>query len=109
MGIKERSGKKDSKTRHLLLGLLFDALGMVSFTIPYVGEFADVVWAPVSAWLMIKMYKGRSGQVAGAISFIEEIIPGLDFIPSFTLMWLYTYLFKGAGKGPVIDPKSPDA
>ena len=27
------------------------------------------------------------------ISFIEEIIPFSDFIPTFTIMWFYTYLF----------------
>ena len=40
------------------------------------------------------MYKGNKGKIAGAISFIEQILPGLDFIPTFTLMWLYTYVFK---------------
>ena len=27
-------------------------------------------------------------------TFIEEIIPGFDLIPTFTLMWLYTYVLK---------------
>ena len=76
------------------MGLLFDGIGMLSFAIPFIGEFSDVVWAPLSAWLMTRMYKGRIGQVAGVVSFIEEIIPGFDLIPSFTLMWLYTYVFK---------------
>lgn len=76
------------------MGLLFDGIGMLSFAIPFIGEFSDVVWAPLSAWLMTRMYKGRIGQVAGVVSFIEEIVPGFDLIPSFTLMWLYTYVFK---------------
>jgi hypothetical protein len=37
------------------------------------------------------MYKGTIGKAAGVIAFIEEIVPGLDFIPTFTLTWLYEY------------------
>ncbi|MGB3144315.1 MAG: hypothetical protein WBB24_09420 [Maribacter sp.] len=85
---------QNKKYKQLLMGLLFDGIGMLSFVIPFIGEFSDVVWAPLSAWLMTRMYKGRIGQVAGVVSFIEEIVPGFDLIPSFTLMWLYTYVFK---------------
>jgi hypothetical protein len=31
------------------------------------------------------MYKGNKGKIAGIISFLEEIIPFLDVIPSFTI------------------------
>jgi len=75
------------------LSILFDALGYVSFFIPGLGEFTDIIWAPISAWLMMKMYKGNTGKVAGVISFIEEILPVFDVIPTFTLTWLYTYKF----------------
>ncbi len=84
----------NSKYKKLGLSVLFDALGMLSFVIPGVGEFSDIIWAPLAAWLMIKMYKGAAGKTAGFITFIEEAIPGLDFIPTFTIMWLYTYVFK---------------
>lgn len=83
-----------NKTRDLILGILFDAIGMLSFTIPFVGEFGDVVWAPVSGLLMARMYKGTSGKVAGIFSFLEELFPFTDIIPSFTFMWIYTYLIK---------------
>ena len=83
-----------NKSRDLVLGILFDAIGMLSFSIPFVGEFGDVIWAPLSAFLMARMYKGTAGKVAGVFSFLEEIIPFTDFVPSFTLMWCYTYLFK---------------
>ena len=73
----------------LLFSLIFDAVGMLSFAIPGVGEFSDVIWAPVSYWLMRKMYAGRLGQVSGIVSFIEEAVPGLDVIPTFTITWLY--------------------
>lgn len=87
--------EKENKWRNLLLGLLLDGIGMLSFVIPGIGEFSDVIWAPVSGWLMTRIYKGRVGQVAGVVAFVEELLPGFDFIPSFTLMWIYTYLIKG--------------
>lgn len=89
----------------LLLGLLFDAFGYVTFIIPGVGEFGDVLWAPASAWLMTKLYKGRTGKIAAVFSFIEEALPGFDVIPTFTLMWLYTYVFKSAEEDTTIDIK----
>ena len=82
------------KYQILLLSLLFDALGFVSFIIPGIGEFSDIIWAPLSAWLMTRLYAGRAGKIAGVITFIEEALPGVDVIPTFTLMWLYTYVFK---------------
>ena len=83
-----------NKYKVLILGIVFDLIGSASFLIPGVGEFSDVIWAPVSAWLMTRLYKGTSGKVGAVVAFIEEAMPMLDFIPSFTLMWLYTYVFK---------------
>lgn len=97
--------EKDKKIQQLLLGLFFDAVGMLSFAIPFVGEFSDIIWAPLSAWLMTRMYKGKIGQAAGVVAFIEEIVPGLDVVPTFTIMWFYTYIFKGSKKGKVIEVK----
>ena len=79
-----------SKRNKLLIGLLFDLIGMASYVFPVI----DVVWAPLSAFLMIKLYKGNVGKVGGLISFVEEAIPGLDFFPSFTLTWCYVYLIN---------------
>lgn len=83
-----------NKYKKLAIGIALDALGYVSFIIPGIGEFTDVVWAPVSAWLMTKLYKGQPGKIAAVISLIEEAAPGLDVIPTFTLMWLYTHVYK---------------
>ncbi|MEN8125272.1 MAG: hypothetical protein ABFR32_09080 [Bacteroidota bacterium] len=82
-----------SKKQLLILGLVFDGIGMISYIFPPI----DIVWAPLSAYLMIKMYKGNVGKIGGLISFVEEIVPGLDFFPSFTLTWLYVYKYKKAG------------
>ena len=83
-----------SKTNKLFLGLLFDGLGYVSIVFP---PF-DFVWAPLSALLMTKLYEGKKGRVAAVITFIEEALPWLDIIPTFTLMWVYTFLFSSEKK-----------
>jgi len=82
------------KYQKLLLSLLFDALGYVSFIIPGVGEFSDIIWAPASAWLMTKLYKGKTGKIAAVVTFVEEALPFSDVVPTFTLMWLYIYVLK---------------
>lgn len=88
--------QRDTKFRNLILGILFDGIGMMSFSIPFIGEFSDVVWAPISGLLLARMYRGTLGKVSGAFSFLEEIIPLTDFIPTFTLTWIYNYWIKKA-------------
>jgi hypothetical protein len=82
------------KYRNLVLGIICDAIGMLSFSIPLIGEFSDVVWAPLSGIILAAMYKGNVGKIGGIFSFLEEIIPFTDVIPTFTLTWIYTYVIK---------------
>ncbi|MFV7234242.1 hypothetical protein [Flavobacterium sp. ZB4R12] len=91
---KVQVGKTDTKNRNLFRGILFDAIGMLSFTVPFVGEFSDVVWAPIAGYLMTTMYKGTVGRVGGVFTFLEEILPFSDVIPTFTLTWIYNYWIK---------------
>ena len=84
----------EAQYKKLILGIVFDGIGMLSFAIPFLGEFSDVVWAPISGFLMTQMYKGRIGKIGGIISFIEEMFPFTAFIPSFTLTWIYYYKVK---------------
>jgi predicted transglutaminase-like protease len=74
------------KYKKLALSIVLDAIGFITIF--------DVIWAPLSAYIMTKMYPGNKGKVAGVMSFIEEILPGLDIIPTFTIMWFYTYVFS---------------
>lgn len=89
---------RNSKYTLLKKGLLFDAIGMVTMAIPVIGPFLDIIWAPIAAKKMSDMYKGQTGKIASAIVFVEEILPMSDVIPTFTLMWLYTFVFKGVKK-----------
>ncbi len=75
-----------------MLCILLDLLGYASYTLPILGEFADVIWAPLSALIFYKLFGGWKGAIGGALTFMEELFPGLDFIPGFTIMWfLKTY------------------
>ena len=86
------------KQRNLFLGILFDVIGMLTYLVPFLGEFADTIWAPVSGILLAIMYKGTIGKVGGVIEFFEELFPFTDFIPTFTLTWIYTYVIKNQEK-----------
>lgn len=81
-----------NKYTKLFLGFLFDGIGMLSYLFPGIGETTDALWAPASAYLMTRLYKGKEGKVAAIVTFVEEAIPGVDIIPTFTIMWVYTYL-----------------
>jgi len=89
-----------SKSTKFFLGLCFDALGYVSFVFP----FFDILWAPLSSYLMTELYKGKKGKIAAVFVFIEEALPFSDVIPTFTIMWIYTYYFdkstKASNKAP---------
>lgn len=75
------------KSSHkFMLCLFFDGVGYLSFVIP----LFDILWAPVSAYLMSKLFEGKQGKIASIIVFIEEALPITDVLPTFTLMWLYT-------------------
>ena len=76
---------------------------MASLLLPGIGAFTDLIWAPMAGWLMTRMYKGRPGQIAGLVAFLEELVPGLDWFPSFTLMWVYTFIIKKADSSILSD------
>ena len=83
-----------NKYKLLKKGILLDIIGMATLLVPFWGNIVDLVWAPYAASQMNKMYRGTTGKIAAVIVFLEEILPGLDVIPTFTLMWLYTFVWK---------------
>lgn len=84
------------KNKLLLKGIIFDALGMATMSVPLVGPFLDLAWAPFAAKKMSDMYPGKKGKLASVVVFLEEILPFTDIIPTFTLMWFYTFVWKKA-------------
>lgn len=85
---------KNDKQTKLYKGIFYDLVGMATMAIPVIGPFLDMAWAPVAASKMNKMYPGKKGKLASVLVFIEEILPFTDIIPSFTLMWIYTYVLS---------------
>lgn len=71
----------------LIFCLLMDVIGYATYALPFLGEFGDIVWAPVSALIFYKTFGGWKGAFGGVFNFVEELLPGFDFIPSFTIMW----------------------
>ena len=84
------------KNKLLIKGLIYDAVGMATMAIPLVGPFLDIVWAPYAANKMAEMYPGKKGKIASVLVFIEELLPFTDVIPTFTLMWFYTFVWNKA-------------
>lgn len=80
------------KQPSLIFCIVMDLIGMGTYAIPGVGEIADIIWAPISAFIFYRTFGGRKGMIGGAINFVEELLPGTDFIPTFTITWFYTYL-----------------
>jgi hypothetical protein len=68
-----------------------DVLGYATYSLPLIGEVADIIWAPISALIFFRMFGGWKGAFGGMFNFVEELLPGLDFIPTFTLTWLWNF------------------
>ncbi|HEX8277979.1 MAG TPA: hypothetical protein VF540_04760 [Segetibacter sp.] len=75
----------------LILCIVMDLIGYATFALPFLGEFADLLWAPVSAFIFYKTFGGWKGAFGSVFNFAEEILPFTDFIPSFTIMWMWQY------------------
>jgi hypothetical protein len=99
--------RKDKKSL-LLKSIFYDAVGMASTAVPLVGWAVDLVWAPYAARQMSNMYPGKKGKLASVLVFLEEILPFTDVIPTFTLMWIYTFVWKReeAAYGQIIEVES---
>ena len=72
----------------LLFCILMDVIGFATYSVPVLGEFGDLLWAPVSGVIFFLTFGGVKGAMGGLLNFAEELLPGTDFIPSFTIMWM---------------------
>ena len=80
------------KTRKLFLPniaicIVMDLAGMSTYIFPALGEWADLIWAPISGYIFLKLFGGRLGAIGSVLNFLEEVIPFTDIIPSFTIAW----------------------
>jgi hypothetical protein len=84
-----------SKTPSLVFCIIMDLIGYATFSLPLIGEALDLVWAPISAMIFFRTFGGWKGAFGGMFNFIEEILPFMDFIPTFTITWGLQQLFAG--------------
>jgi len=80
-----------------------DCIGYLSYAIPGLAEFGDIAWAPVSGIIFFVTFGGWKGSIGGIFNFVEELLPGTDFIPSFTIMWLLQNAVSKRETGEIIN------
>ena len=95
---------KEKPLPSLVSCILMDFIGYASYGIPFLGEFLDILWAPVSALIFWRMFGGAKGLFGGAFNFFEELMPGLDFIPTFTITWFIQYTKRKRTANYTIQP-----
>jgi hypothetical protein len=76
-----------SKKPTLWFCILMDLIGCATYFIPALGEWGDTIWAPLSAFVFYQAFGSIGGVLGGAFSFLEEILPFTDIIPTFTIAW----------------------
>lgn len=81
--------------------ILMDLIGYGTFAIPFLGEFFDLIWAPISALIYWRTFGGFKGFLGGGFNFLEELLPGSDIIPTFTITWFMQYFRKRKESYPV--------
>ena len=78
----------------LIFCILMDLVGYATYAIPLLGEIGDIIWAPISSLIFMSTFGGWKGVLGGFGIFIEELLPGNDLIPSFTIMWFIQNMQK---------------
>jgi hypothetical protein len=77
--------QQEIKLPSILLCLLLDIVGCLSYFIPGWGEWIDAIWAPVSALFFYLLFGGKTGALGATINFLEESVPFADIFPMFTI------------------------
>jgi hypothetical protein len=73
--------------------IAMDAIGCISYIIPGLLEFTDIIWAPISAFIFMQTFGGKFGKMGAVFNLIEEALPGTDIIPTFTIAWVIKKYF----------------
>ena len=63
--------------------IILDVIGCFSYIIPPLGP----IWAFISGIIFYFMFGRKFGVFGGIFSFLEEMIPGVDLIPTFSIAW----------------------
>ena len=74
----------------LILSLVIDFIGSCSYIVPGTGELTDIIWAPIQTMIIISMYDSTNPSLK-YVSFIEELLPFTDIVPTGTIGWIVEY------------------
>ena len=85
----------------LIFCIMMDVVGYATYAIPFLGEIGDIIWAPISSIIFMSTFGGWKGALGGIGNFVEEILSGTDFIPSFTIMYFIQNMQKKNTRMPV--------
>mmetsp|Transcript_18288 Transcript_18288/g.38112 ORF Transcript_18288/g.38112 Transcript_18288/m.38112 type:complete len:475 (+) Transcript_18288:217-1641(+) len=75
----------------LWISLVVDLIGSSSYLLPMAGEGFDLAWAPAQTILIMAMYDTTSPNLK-YVSFLEEILPFTDVVPSACIGWACEFL-----------------
>jgi hypothetical protein len=89
----------------LVICVLIDLAGDASFLLPGLGELSDVVYAPLEAVLLSRLFKSNA---LGLLGGLEEFLPFTDEIPAATLGWILETFFAESPLGKLLGLKFPD-
>lgn len=84
--------KKYNKIKYtkLALSILIDFIGYLSYVLPGLGEFGDIIWGPMSGLFIFMLFPGKWKMAI--FGTVEEVIPFLDFIPTAFITWRQVYV-----------------
>lgn len=63
--------------------IILDVIGCLNYILLPLGP----IWAFLSGVIFYFMFGKKFGFMGGIFTFIEELLPGVDFIPTFTIAW----------------------
>jgi len=75
----------------LWISLIIDLIGSSSYLLPLVGEGFDLAWAPAQTIMIMALYDATSPNLK-YLSFMEEILPFTDIVPSASIGWACEFL-----------------
>ena len=90
--MEPQTGLTKMETLKLVIALFIDFMGIISYFLPGMGELFDAFWAPLSAILVFIFFKRK--WIWASFTFLEEVLPFSDVIPSATLAWYMEYARK---------------
>lgn len=92
----------------LVICLTIDLGGVSSYLLPGIGEAADLLWAPASAFLVRAVFESN---ILALANFAKEALPFTDILPLATLAWVLYFVYpdseaaRALGLGPADRPE----